>query len=42
MKAIWIGFGAAIAIAVLVGAVMYNINPGSDETYSVSSSVRLD
>ncbi len=36
MKAMWIGFGDAIAIAVLVGVVMYNINPGSDETYSVS------
>ena len=41
MKAMLIGFAAAIGIAVVVGLVMYNINPGTDEQYSVSTSVRL-
>ncbi len=41
MKTMLIGFAAAIGIAVLVGLVMYNINPGTDERYSVSTSVRL-
>ena len=41
MKPMLIGFAASIAIAILVGLVMYNINPGTDEQFSVSSSVRL-
>ncbi len=41
MRAMLIGFAAAIGIAVVVGLVMYNINPGTDERYSVSTSVRL-
>lgn len=41
MRAMLIGFAAAIGIAVVVGLVMYNINPGTDEQYSVAGSVRL-
>ena len=41
MRTMLIGFAAAIGIAVVVGLVMYNINPGTDEQYSVARSVRL-
>ncbi len=41
MRTMLIGFAAAIGIAVVVGLVMYNINPGTDEQYSVAGSVRL-
>ncbi len=41
MKAMFIGFAASIVIAIVVGLVMTNINPGSDERYSAPSSVRL-
>ena len=41
MRAMLIGFAAAIAIAVVVGVVMVNSNPGSDEQFSVPTSVRL-
>ncbi len=41
MKAMLLGFAVSIAIAIVVGVVMYNINPGSDERYSVATSVRL-
>ena len=40
MKAMLLGFAASIAIAIVVGMVLYNINPGSDERYSVQTSVR--
>ncbi len=39
MRAMFIGFAASIAI--VVGLVMTNIDPGSDEWYSAPSSVRL-
>ncbi len=41
MRAMLIGFAAAIGIAVVVGLVMYKVNPGTDEQYSVSTCVRL-
>ncbi len=41
MKAMFIGFAASIVIAIAVGVVMTNINPGSDERFSVPASVRL-
>jgi hypothetical protein len=41
MKAMLIGFAASIVIAIIVGVVMTNINPGSDDQYAVSTSVRL-
>ena len=41
MKAMMIGFAASIVIAIIVGVVMSNINPGTDERYSVATSVRL-
>lgn len=41
MKAMVLGFAAAIVIAIGVGVVMTNINPGSDEQFSASESVRL-
>ncbi len=41
MRAMLIGFAAAVAIAVVVGVVMVNINPGSDEQFSAPASVRL-
>ncbi len=41
MKAMMIGFAASIVIAIIVGVVMSNINPGVDERDSVSASARL-
>ena len=41
MKPMLLGFAVSIAIAIVVGVIMYNINPGSDESYSVQTSVRL-
>ncbi len=41
MKAMFIGFAASIVIAIVVGLVMVNINPGSDEWYSAPSGDRL-
>ncbi len=41
MKPMLLGFAVSIAIAIVVGVVMYNINPGSDEQYSAPTSVRL-
>ncbi len=40
MKPMLLGFAVSIAIAIVVGVVMYNINPSSDERYSVQTSVR--
>ena len=40
MKAMFIGFAASIVIAIAVGLVMTNINPGSDETYSALGVVQ--
>ena len=41
MKAMFIGFAASIVIAIVVGVVMTNINPASDERFSVPASARL-
>lgn len=40
MKAMLLGFAAAIVIAVAAGVVLVNVNPGTAEQ-SVSSDVRL-
>ncbi len=41
MKAMLLGFAASIVIAIVVGVVLYNVNPGSDEQYSAPASVQL-
>ncbi len=41
MKAMFLGFAAAVAIAVVTGLVLSNANPGSDERYA-AADVRLD
>lgn len=41
MKAMYLGFAAAIALAIVAGVVLSNANPGSDERYA-ASGVRLD
>ncbi len=37
-----LGFAAAIAIAIGAGVVMTQINPGSDEQFTASDTVRLN
>ena len=41
MKAMFIGFAAAIVIAVIAGVVLDRINPDSGQRYA-STDVRLD
>ena len=41
MKAMFIGFAAAIVIAVIAGVVLDRMNPGSAPSYA-SADVRLD
>ena len=41
MKAMLLGFAASIVIAVVEGVAQANMNPGSDQAYSVAESVRL-
>ncbi len=41
MKVMLLGFAASIVIAIVVGVAMTNMNPGTDETFSVAKSVRL-
>ncbi len=41
MKAMLLGFAASIVIAVVVGVALGNMNPGSDQAFSVAESVRL-
>jgi len=41
MKAMMLGFAAAIAIAIVAGAVLTNINPGTDQQFTAAGSVRL-
>ena len=42
MKAMMLGFAAAIAIAIGAGVLLDNINPGADEQFTASDSVRLN
>lgn len=41
MKAMFLGFAAAIAIAIVSGVILSEVNPGSDERYA-AAGVRLD
>ncbi|MEE2981243.1 MAG: hypothetical protein VYA71_06840 [Pseudomonadota bacterium] len=41
MKAMLIGFAAAIGIAIVAGAVLSSLNPDSTQAYT-SADVRLD
>lgn len=41
MKAMFLGFAVAIAVGVVAGLILSNVNPGSGERYA-ATSVRLD
>lgn len=41
MKAMFLGFAAAIVIAIAVGVVLANVNPSTAERTVSASSVRL-
>ncbi|MFQ5786122.1 MAG: hypothetical protein ACE5H8_15050 [Alphaproteobacteria bacterium] len=41
MKAMFLGFAAAIVIAIAVGVVMTSVNPGTAEREAAAADVRL-